>query len=80
MLESLPQCASYGLETLYVDESLLFGHLPNEIQKFKNLVTLSFWNNLISGPIPMSLGNLSSLRILVLSHNQFNGTLSQNFG
>ena len=80
ILESLLGCVSNGLETLYVENAQLFGHLGDELGQFKNLVELSFHNNLISGPIPMSIGNLSSLRLLRLSDNQFKGTLPQHFG
>ncbi|KAK2976426.1 hypothetical protein RJ640_001819 [Escallonia rubra] len=34
----------------------------------------------ISGPLPKSLGRLSSLKSLKLAHNQFNGTLPENIG
>ncbi|PQM43249.1 putative leucine-rich repeat receptor-like protein kinase [Prunus yedoensis var. nudiflora] len=33
-----------------------------------------------SGPIPFSLGNLSTLRELYLSHNQLNGTVPESLG
>ncbi|XP_048446677.1 receptor-like protein EIX1 isoform X2 [Pyrus x bretschneideri] len=42
----------------------------------------SLWlgNTNISGPIPMSLGNLSSLEKLDISGNQFNGTFTEVIG
>ncbi|KAF3948341.1 hypothetical protein CMV_025648 [Castanea mollissima] len=80
ILESLSGCLSDRLEILDLSNSQLHGHLPDDLGVFKNLVQLSFEDNSISGPIPMSLGNLSSLRSLDLSNNQFNGTLPQNFG
>ena len=81
ILESLSGCLSDRLEILYLSHSQLHGHLTDQLGVFKNLVELSFYNNSISSPIPVSLGNLSSLRILDLGNNQFKGTLlPQNFG
>ena len=48
--------------------------------QFRKLVILSLGYNSISGPIPLSMGNLSSLRCLSLETNQINGTLPQSFG
>ncbi|XP_048446675.1 receptor-like protein EIX1 isoform X2 [Pyrus x bretschneideri] len=42
--------------------------------------SLSLGNTNISGPIPMSLGNLSSLEKLDISGNQFNGTFTEVIG
>ena len=80
ILESLSWCLSDRLEILELSNSQLHGHLTDELGVFKNLVTLSFDYNSISGPIPVSFGNLSSLTHLDFSNNQFNGTLLQNFG
>ena len=78
ILESLSGCLSEKLEILELTDAQLLGHLTGELGMFKNLVKLTFVYNSISGPIPMSLGNLSSLKFLDLSNNQFNGTLPQN--
>nr|XP_023886892.1 receptor-like protein EIX2 isoform X1 [Quercus suber] len=80
ILESLSGCLSDRLEILDLSDSQLHGHLTDEVGLFKNLVQLSLGYNSISGPIPVSLGNLSSLTNLDFSNNQFNGTLPQNFG
>nr|XP_023907789.1 receptor-like protein EIX1 [Quercus suber] len=80
ILESLSGCLSDRLEILDLSDSQLHGHLTDELGVFKNLVKLFFDDNSISGPIPVSLGNLSSLTYLHFSNNQFNGTLPQNFG
>ncbi|KAM4131994.1 hypothetical protein ACJW30_01G216700 [Castanea mollissima] len=79
ILESLSGCLSEKLEILELTDAQLLGHLTGELGMFKNLVKLTFVYNSISGPIPMSLGNLSSLKFLDLSNNQFSGTLHQNF-
>ncbi|XP_048446673.1 receptor-like protein EIX1 isoform X2 [Pyrus x bretschneideri] len=42
--------------------------------------SLSLGNTTISGPIPMSLGNLSNLENLDISRNQFNGTFTEVIG
>ncbi|KAM4092031.1 hypothetical protein ACB094_06G005700 [Castanea mollissima] len=80
LLESLSRCVSHGLETLEMNDARLSGHLINELGQFKNPVVLSLGYNLISGPIPWSIGNLSSLRSLNLEANQINETLPQCFG
>ncbi|KAK7831413.1 receptor-like protein eix1 [Quercus suber] len=80
ILESLSRCLSDRLEILDLRYSQLHGHLTDELGLFKNLVKLSFEDNSISGPILVSLENLSSLTYLDFSNNQFNGTLPQNFG
>ncbi|KAK7860840.1 receptor-like protein eix2 [Quercus suber] len=80
ILESLSGCLSDRLEILDLSSSQLHGHLTDELGVFKNLVELSFSQNSISGPIPVSFGNLSSLTNLDFSDNQFSGTLPQNLG
>ncbi|KAM3683823.1 hypothetical protein ACJW31_12G177900 [Castanea mollissima] len=80
ILESLSGCLSDRLEILDLSDSQLHGHLPDDLGVFKNLVQLSFQDNSISGPIPVSFGNLSSMTYLDFSNSQFNETLPQNFG
>ena len=62
------------------DSARLYGQLTDELGQYKNLVILSLRNNSISGPIPLSIGNLSFLRSLNLQSNQINSTLPQSFG
>ncbi|KAM4077901.1 hypothetical protein ACJW30_12G175100 [Castanea mollissima] len=80
ILESLSVCLSDRLEILDLSDSQLHGHLSDDLGVFKNLVQLSFQDNSISGPIPVSLANLPSLTYLDFSKNHINGTLPQNFG
>ncbi|XP_010541159.2 PREDICTED: probably inactive leucine-rich repeat receptor-like protein kinase At3g28040 [Tarenaya hassleriana] len=44
---------------------------------FKNLRHISLSNNLMSGPIPASIGNLSHLSVLSLHSNAFKGVISE---
>ncbi|EEF49556.1 serine-threonine protein kinase, plant-type, putative [Ricinus communis] len=56
-----------ALESLYLYDSQLSAYLTDRLGHFRNLVTLDLDDNLISGPIPLSLGEMKSLRILKLS-------------
>ncbi|XP_050246138.1 receptor-like protein EIX2 [Quercus robur] len=80
IFESLSGCVSNGLEILELFNAQLSGQLTDELRQFKNLVIFSLGYNSISGPIPWSIGNRSSLRSLNLQSNQINGTLPQSFG
>ncbi|CAN6678529.1 unnamed protein product [Malus baccata var. baccata] len=52
-------------------------HLSDQLGIFKNLRSLDLSNNSISGPIPVSLGNLSHLKELIISDNSFEGVVSE---
>ncbi|GAY52203.1 hypothetical protein CUMW_140110 [Citrus unshiu] len=70
-------CVSKELEILVLQSSSISGHLTEQIGHFKNLDTLDLGNNSIVGLVPLSLNELSKLRILHLSDNKLNGTLSE---
>ncbi|GAY52204.1 hypothetical protein CUMW_140110 [Citrus unshiu] len=72
-----PRCVSKELEILVLQSSSISGHLTEQIGHFKNLDTLDLGNNSIVGLVPLSLNELSKLRILHLSDNKLNGTLSE---
>ncbi|CAN6691374.1 unnamed protein product [Malus baccata var. baccata] len=52
-------------------------HLSNQLESFKNLRYLYLSNNSISGPVPVSLGNLSLLEELAIDNNSFEGVISE---
>ncbi|XP_019195839.1 PREDICTED: receptor-like protein 12 [Ipomoea nil] len=55
----------------------------NEVQLEKVLTiltTIDLSSNQIEGQIPMSIGNLNSLRLLNISHNCFNGSIPHQLG
>ena len=80
LLDSLSRCVPNVLEVLDFFDVQLSGHLTDGMGQFKNLVWLSLLYDTISGPIPWSIGNLSSLISLNLGNNQINGTLPQTNG
>ncbi|KAL5735972.1 hypothetical protein ACOSQ2_030760 [Xanthoceras sorbifolium] len=70
-------CVSARLELLDLSNCQLHGNLTDQLGRFKNLKTLNLHNNSICGPIPLFLGEVSSLRSLYISKNKLNGTLSE---
>ena len=62
-----------NFETLYLGGNKLSGHIQSDISNCSNLTLVDFAINLLSGPIPKSLGNLKYLPSLNLNNNQFTG-------
>lgn len=62
---------------MVLQSSSISNHLTERIGHFKNLDTLDLGNNSIVGLVPLSLNELSNLRILHLHDNKLNGTLSR---
>ncbi|KAH9718114.1 hypothetical protein KPL71_022093 [Citrus sinensis] len=75
ILNIFSTCILDGLEVLDMTECQLFGHLTDQIRRLKNLKAFFLSNNFISGPVPLSLGQLSSLESVNLSNNTLFGSL-----
>ncbi|KAK9209694.1 hypothetical protein WN944_002062 [Citrus x changshan-huyou] len=70
-------CVAYELESLYLRGCQIFGHLTNQLGRFKRLNFLGLSNNQMDGSIPLSLGQMANLESLDLSNNKLNGTVSE---
>ncbi|XVE62764.1 hypothetical protein DITRI_Ditri06bG0145700 [Diplodiscus trichospermus] len=58
IIESLSKCSLDHLQSLHVAFNKLSGHLTDQLGQFRNLEYLRFSGNVISGPIPFSMGKL----------------------
>ncbi|KAL3717772.1 hypothetical protein ACJRO7_002993 [Eucalyptus globulus] len=75
---TLPVCIgnlSATLVSMSLDQNLISGEIPREINKLVNLQILSLYGNLLSGPIPSNLGSLSNLVQLVVEDNNLSGII-----
>ncbi|KAB2619056.1 receptor-like protein 12 [Pyrus ussuriensis x Pyrus communis] len=66
---------SGGISEIF--ESFSRCHLSYQLGNFRNLGLLDFSSNSISGPIPVSLGNLSCLEHLNIYNNQLEGVVAK---
>ncbi|XP_076916727.1 receptor-like protein EIX1 [Bidens hawaiensis] len=80
LLESFFECKSPIVESIFIDDSGVSGHLPDQLGQLINLKCLILDMNLISGQIPLSVGGLSSLKELSVRNNRLNGTLPDSLG
>ncbi|KAF5939861.1 hypothetical protein HYC85_021028 [Camellia sinensis] len=81
LIGGLVECINNSLEELWLEYNQVRGQLPDyslaHLQNSRHLVISS---NLISGPIPKSVGRLSKLEALDVSFNQMNGSIRQGVG
>ncbi|KAL5737645.1 hypothetical protein ACOSP7_030406 [Xanthoceras sorbifolium] len=77
ILDIFSRCIVNKLESLDMVGSQISGQFTDQLGLFKNLYNFLVSENSICGPIPSSLGELSSLKILSVSFNKLNGTLSE---
>ncbi|XP_047333995.1 leucine-rich repeat receptor-like serine/threonine-protein kinase BAM3 isoform X2 [Impatiens glandulifera] len=74
----LPELNLLELESNYLSGTL--SENPDSNSKPDKLGELNLSNNLLSGSLPFSISNLSSLQILLLSGNQFSGPIPPSIG
>ncbi|XP_022726614.1 leucine-rich repeat receptor-like serine/threonine-protein kinase BAM1 [Durio zibethinus] len=74
----LPELNLAELQNNYLSGTL--GENGNSSSKPVKLGQLNLSNNLLSGPLPYSLSNFSSLEILLLGGNQFSGPMPTSIG
>ncbi|KAG6710261.1 hypothetical protein I3842_06G174800 [Carya illinoinensis] len=74
----LPQLNFVALQNNYLSGTL--AENANISSKPAKLSQLNLSNNLLSGPLPYSFSNLSSIQILSLSGNQFSGPIPSSVG
>ncbi|KAL1146052.1 hypothetical protein V6Z11_A11G344000 [Gossypium hirsutum] len=85
ILQGLSRCCLGSLDSLNMESNQLSGHLTDQRGQFKNLAYLSLalnkiFENQLSGQIPLSIGELSSLKFFDVTDNQLNGTFPPCFG
>ena len=65
-----------NLEALSMTNTNRVGYLHEWLgSAFPNLILMDFHNNQLTGPIPATFGELSSIKLLFLNHNSLNGAV-----
>ncbi|XP_061361929.1 probable leucine-rich repeat receptor-like serine/threonine-protein kinase At3g14840 isoform X2 [Gastrolobium bilobum] len=67
------------LQEIDLTLNYLNGTIPKQWATL-NLVNISFYGNRVTGPIPKELGNITTLKSLVLEFNQLSGNLPPELG
>lgn len=68
------------LETMLLQENLLFGPIPPNIAKLSSLILLNLTSNLLNGTISDERSWSPKLQQLFLSHNLFTGAIPEALG
>ncbi|KAL9226728.1 hypothetical protein vseg_002506 [Gypsophila vaccaria] len=74
------KCAKGQVIVIQLPWKYLGGRLSDKISEFQALRKLSLHDNVISGPIPSSLGLLPNLRGVQLFNNRFSGSIPASLG
>ncbi|KAG8378392.1 hypothetical protein BUALT_Bualt08G0132700 [Buddleja alternifolia] len=75
MCNSIPK-----LKMLHLSKNQLFGQIPPNIYKCRNLEDLRLTYNHFDGNIPSEIGSLVNLKILALGANSFGGGIPKQLG
>ncbi|KAL5212949.1 hypothetical protein ABZP36_023796 [Zizania latifolia] len=65
------------LDTIYLNDNLLEGTIPDALTNYSNLRKLDLSRNHLSGAIPPKIGSLSNLEIFVISRNNLTGSIPE---
>jgi len=71
---------SRNLQHFCVANNFLTGTIPQGMNKFQNLISLSFENNSFTGELPSEIGEIHSLQQLVIHSNRLTGNIPDIFG
>ncbi|KAJ4706579.1 Leucine-rich repeat receptor protein kinase [Melia azedarach] len=80
VLDVIPNCVTFELESLELGVSQLTGQLTDQLGRLKNLITLVLRFNNISGPLPSIIGEFHFLKNLDLSYNNLEGFVPLSLG
>ncbi|XP_059639857.1 LRR receptor-like serine/threonine-protein kinase ERECTA [Cornus florida] len=68
---------SSNVSSLYLNDNLFSGPIPQKIGGMPYLTDLDISWNSLSGSIPLSIGNLNALTTLVISNNRLSGKIPE---
>ncbi|KAG8490010.1 hypothetical protein CXB51_015899 [Gossypium anomalum] len=71
-----PTLKTLSLDGFNINETTMASHSHNNFCELINLQELDINDNNLRGSLPMCFSNLTSLKTLSLSHNQFSGNIS----
>ncbi|XP_058109079.1 probable LRR receptor-like serine/threonine-protein kinase At3g47570 [Magnolia sinica] len=71
---------SIQLRKLILDDNMIFGSIPSEIQNLVSLTVLGMEDNFLTGTIPIGVGKLNKVEQLYLNTNELSGQIPSSLG
>ncbi|XP_072999732.1 receptor kinase-like protein Xa21 [Typha latifolia] len=71
---------STGLQKLSMNKNQISGSIPEGIENLVGLASLYLEENILTGPIPTTIGKLQNLHVLSLHENRFSGEIPFSMG